>query len=233
MSRDQSLELTFQRHISTCLPPLFRPPNPPPDLPRLVHEALLETSGHSTPSLLELHLATVGDPVDNREDIKPDGGKKASKLKGLSRMVTVRAADERGDKWEGQVDEAVATVLGSSRLRTPSPSQSAATARSPFSSPQTTFPSTQPLGQSDLANDYVRQTTPVEDRPQTPEKDEEMETPMPPSSQKRTIAEREAEKPFRQWGGSRAEGDLPSSRSAFWQDWGCKRYRGDGVGYAR
>jgi hypothetical protein len=231
MSRNQSLRLTFQRHISTCLPPLFRPPNPPPDLPRLVHEALLETSGHSTPSLLELHLATVGDPVDNREDIKQDG-KKVTKLKGLARMVTVKAADERGDKWEGQVDEAVASVLGSSRLRTPSPS--ASVARSPFSSPHTTFPSTQPLGQSDLANDYIRQTTPLDERPQTPEMDDDAEIPMPPSSQKRTTAEEEEdERPFRQWGGSRAEGDLPSGKSAIWQDWGCKRYRGDGVGYAR
>jgi len=146
-------------------------------------------------------------------------------------MVTVRAADERGDKWEGQVDEAVASVLGSSRIRTPSPS--APVSRSPFSSPQTAFPSTQPLGQSDLANDYVRQTTPADDRPQTPEKDEAVETPMPPSSQKRAIAEGQEDRPFRQWGGSRAEGDLPSSKSAIWQDWGCKRYRGDGVGYAR
>jgi len=232
MSRNLSLKLTLQRHISTCLPPLFRPPNPPPDLPRLVHEALLETSGHSTPSLLELHLATVGDPVDNREDVKQDG-KKVPKLKGLARMVTVKAADERGDKWEGQVDEAVASVLGSSRIRTPSPSPSASVARSPFSSPHTTFPSTQPLGQSDLANDYVRQTTPSIDRPQTPEQDDDTEIPMPPSSQKRTVADEGDERPFRQWGGSRAEGDLPSGKSAIWQDWGCKRYRGDGVGCVR
>lgn len=226
-------ELTFQRHISTCLPPLFRPPNPPPDLPRLVHEALLETSGHSTPSLLELHLATVGDPVDNREEIKPDG-KKVPKLKGLARMVTVKAADERGEQWEGQVEEQVASVLGSSRLRTPSPS--ASIARSPFSSPHTIFPSTQPLGQSDLAGDYVRETTPVDFRAQTPEMDDDKEIPMPPSSQKRMIAEddvQEDERPFRGWGGSRAEGDLPGRRSAIWQDWGCKRYRTDGVGYAR
>jgi hypothetical protein len=227
--------LTFQRHISTCLPPLFRPPNPPPDLPRLVHEALLETSGHSTPSLLELHLATVGDPVDNREELKPVDGKKVpQKLKGLARMVTVKAADERGEQWEGQVDEAVASVLGSSRLRTPSPSTSIAP--SPFSSPHTTFPSTQPLGQSDLANDYVRDATHVEHREHTPEMDDSMEMSMPPSSQKRTIREddtQEDDMPFRQWGGSRAEGDLPGKKSAIWQDWGCKRYRTDGVGYAR
>jgi hypothetical protein len=231
----------LQRHISTCLPPLYRPPNPPPDLPRLIHEALLETSGHSTPSLLELHLSTVGDAVDNREDLKPADGKKApQKLKGLARMVNVMSADQRGDQWEGQVDERVAYILGSSRPRTPSPSARPIN-QSPFSSPSTAFPATQPIGQSDLANDYIREEPPDrDDLTKTPEVDEDVEIPMPPSSQKRrpqvyddletTI---EDDTPFRSRGGSRAEGDLPDTRSAIWQDWGCKRYKSDGVGYAR
>jgi hypothetical protein len=228
----------FQRHISTCLPPLHRPPNPPPDLPRLIHEALLETSGHSTPSLLELHLSTIADPVDNREDLKPDKKKGPQKIKGLARMVNVMAADERGDQWEGQVDEKVASVLGSSRLRTPSPS--AQSVRSPMSSPYTAFPSTQPLGPSDLAGDYVREDSSAShERPLTPEMDDTVEIPMPPSSQKRRPdhddidEEEEVERPFRYGGGSRVEGDLSNTTSAIWQDWGCKRYRGDEVGYAQ
>lgn len=225
----------LQRHISTCLPPLHRPPNPPPDLPRLIHEALLQTSGHSTPSLLELHLGTVADPVDNREDHKPDKKKGAQKIKGLARMVNVTAADERGEQWQGQVDERVASVLGSSRMRTPSPS--AHSARSPLSSPYTAFPSTQPLGPSNLADDYVREDSSISyERPLTPEMDDTVEIPMPPSSQKRRPDEDEddeqEERPFRYGGGSRVEGDLPNTTSAIWQDWGCKRRRSDGVGYA-
>jgi hypothetical protein len=213
-----------------------------------VHESLLETSGHIPPSLLELHLGATGESVDNREDVKPAGTKKAPvKLRGLAKMVNVQAADARGTEWEGEVDERVSSVLGSRpksprTARTPSPSARSVHHQSPLSSPNTTFPSTQPLGDSDLGNRYARERTPISEV-KTPEEDELVDTPMPPSSQKRryeiendqenTDPMSEEDAPFRRRGGPQAARGLPGStkRSDIWQDWGSKRYRPGGLSY--
>lgn len=207
-----------------------------------MHEALIATSGHIPPSLLELHLGATGDSVDNREDVKPAGTKKAPvKLKGLAKMVNVRALDDRGDQWEGELEDRVSSTLRSRAprsLRTPSPSARTAI-QSPLSSPNAPFLSTQPLGDSDLANRYARHVTPeIDSTTPEPELDDLIETTMPPSSQKRrpevdqenSDPASEEEMPFRKRGGPRAAGGLPNSprRSIIWQDWGCKRYRADG-----
>lgn len=235
--------MELQRHISTCLPPLYRPPNPPPNLPQMIHEALIDTSGASTPSLLELHLNATPEAVDNRIDQKQ---KAPAKLKGLAKMINVKSTDERGGVWEGEVDERVTSMLG--RPRTPelqSPSIKSG-AISPFSSPGTVYPATQPLGESALANHYARdqpQQHPLSDHlpdEEDVEKDEaEEEIPMPPSSQKRYIDDQENEdpnvnddiygEPFRSRGGLRVDGGLPFKRSTGFQEWDCKRIRTDGL----
>lgn len=231
----------FQRHTSTCLPPLYRPPNPPPNLPQMVHEALIETSGASTPSLLELHLNATPEAVDNRVDRKQKG---PAKLKGLAKMINVKPTEERGGVWEGEVDERVTSMLG--RPRTPeimSPSVKSS-ALSPFSSPGTVYPATQPLGNSALANHYARDqpgshalSDELKDEDDYGKDDEELEIPMPPSSQKRYIDDQENEdpntnddiygEPFRSRGGLRVDGGLPYKRSTGFQEWEFKRIRTD------
>ena len=239
--------MDLKRHISTCLPPLYRPPNPPPNLPQMVHEALVETSGASTPSLLELHLNATPEAVDNRVDRKD---KAPVKVKGLAKMINVKPTDERGEMWEGEVDERVTSIFG--RTQTPelkSPSRKPGVL-SPFSSPGTVFPATQPLGESSLANHYARDRLHddssrsdelrkgEDDCEERLDEDEyEEEIPMPPSSQKLSIDDQENEdpnedflgEPFRSRGGSRVDGGLPYKRSAGYHDWDCKRMRTDGL----
>lgn len=205
----------------------------------MVHEALIETSGASTPSLLELHLNATPESVDNRMDLKQ---KAPVKLKGLAKMINVKPTDERGEVWEGEVDERVTSMFG--RERTPelkSPSVKAS-ALSPFSSPGTVYPATQPLGDSALANQYAKdqpqddQLSDVVSNDADIDKDDE-EIPMPPSSQKRYIEDQENEdpnddvyqEPFRSRGGLRVDGGLPYKRSTGYQDWDCKRIRTDGL----
>lgn len=197
----------------------------------MVHEALIETSGASATSLLELHLNASPEAVDNRIDRKAP--KPPPKLKGLAKMINVRPAEDRGEFWEGEIDARVSTMFGP--LRTPEPSSPSARSSlmSPLSSPGAGFPSTQPLGDSILADHYSRDAplTVDDDAPVSAEAELD-EIPMPPSIQQRVLEDKENEEPadyaggpFRSRGGLRAEGDLPAKRSAIWQDWDGKRYR--------
>lgn len=187
-------------------------------------------------------MSAFPEVVDRRIDVKPADKKGPAKVKGLAKMINVKPAEDRGDTWEGEVEDRVRTMLG--RPRTPdarSPSTRSAIL-SPLSSPGTAFPSTQPLGDSDLANRYLRDVDRAaetalfeKDGDDEEEEEEEEDIPMPPANQQRATWEedqaQENDEPFRSRGGPRADGGLPcnNKRSAIWQDWGQKRSRSDPV----
>ncbi|KAL7424443.1 hypothetical protein Q5752_000126 [Cryptotrichosporon argae] len=79
------------RHMSTCRPPLYRPPNPAPDLELLLSAAL--DPARPTPSLLEHHVETDRPPAV------------------LKRSTTVKRTDER-DNWGAEIDERVGANFG-------------------------------------------------------------------------------------------------------------------------
>jgi hypothetical protein len=165
--------------MSTCLPPLFRPPNPPPDLQLLITEALGFGGPAELPSLLDLHLSNLEDAVDNRFQnpiqIQLAGPSKAKNTKGVGRMrskctdpspkivlniTSVRAPEGRGEHWEGEVLNRVGDLLGVSipaPSRSPSPTLSHMSV-DPFPSGYQ-LPPTQPLGESSLAAVYARPLT--------------------------------------------------------------------------
>jgi len=241
-----------QRHISSCFRPLYRPPNTPPDLRKIISdalEALNETMGPV--SLIDYHVRAIGESTSTEDassrlhGSKPPKTGKKPKLKpktgpvslGL-RVVTVKSADER-ENWDDQVDEKVAEFLGH-----PSPSSVRSGNKSlPPSSPG--FPPTQPLGASELAGDYLHPDRVDSPPPQTPNSpaaqnaflldDGAMD--MPPSSQGRgsVWAEEDdtegigAGDPFPQWGDSRADGTLSrKKRSAGAWNGGGRGSGGDG-----
>ncbi|ORX34397.1 hypothetical protein BD324DRAFT_657762 [Kockovaella imperatae] len=161
------------RHISTCLPPLYRPPNAPPDLPRLIHDVLHNVDGiRDTPSLLDLHVNALPENVDDRRIIPgenvtisslPGWGNptKATKAKSKTKngpslglnITTVQAAQDRGDGWDDQVGDRVKELIGLS-----SPSSTTGQPEDPTPTPafSSQFPSTQPMGESSLAARYRR-----------------------------------------------------------------------------
>jgi hypothetical protein len=123
-----------KKHISTCLPFSFRPPNPPPDLPQLINDALLAAHGTRPPSsLLELHCATTSSDLlrDNRLDLPAanqaaaastsaaprKASSKPAQQMGLRGVTTVLAADTRGEGWDDEVDGRVHEFIGSSPWR--------------------------------------------------------------------------------------------------------------------
>lgn len=86
-------------------------------------------------------------------------------VRGLSGYISVQAPETRDGSWDDQVDTRVGEVLGTSpvqmsrkprdRLRTGSRSMT------PPSSPGGLMQATQPLGESALAADYARQSSPA------------------------------------------------------------------------
>ncbi|WVW78726.1 hypothetical protein I302_100686 [Kwoniella bestiolae CBS 10118] len=207
------------RHISTCRPPLYRPPNPPPNLKHLINEALQDQSKSSEPtSLLDLHVRRS----DSMEDVSPVKGKKKSL--GLKSFTSVKATDERmGDDWDNEVKTRLREFIGPSspppELGTPTPSPPGSPkepSRIRYSDTEDEGkeemypPSTQSLGESSLAQMYAKPSispsgspskspiTPPPIPPDSPGQDsisihsqsEESDTPLPPSSQKRLISER-------------------------------------------
>jgi hypothetical protein len=198
----------FQRHISTCITPPYRPPNDSPDLQQLINDALLASSGPRTPtSLLDLHVNAFGERVDNRPDLvtvdrttKPIKGS-GSTTAGLRRITSVKPVEDRGEGWKEEVDIRLEGLFGVPRQRT---SRSPSIHGSPPSSPVIAFPPTQPLGESALAAAYARPTeTEMITSPESPtlllspgksillhsdeeqglELDQEQHPPMPPASQ--------------------------------------------------
>ncbi|KAL1409746.1 hypothetical protein Q8F55_003743 [Vanrija albida] len=131
---------TRWRHISTCLPPVYRPPNPPPDLKELLLDAL-ESSQDLT---LLGHRAHSAAAADLLHAPGVDLGKQ--KRTGLN-LTTVTAVHSRGEFWDHEVDTRARAVVGAS---SPLPS------RTPSMSPEYELPPTQPLGESDLAGEFTR-----------------------------------------------------------------------------
>lgn len=205
-------------------------------------------------------MRTQADVLDNRfdlppgnQELSPDKGKRSSKGKPpatknakkkttqhpmLLNITTVKAAGERGDTWDLEVEDRVRNVLGHS-----SPPREPHAGPAPPSSPGFSLPPTQPLGESNLAFAYARDGGPDSPSasPQTPERlvspeprhlsspsdpiSLRDEMPMPPASQnKRTLSDDHESggdsdvdqgddySPFRPRGGSRSSGDLPAKR---------------------
>ncbi|WVR04436.1 hypothetical protein IAU60_001439 [Kwoniella sp. DSM 27419] len=103
------------RHMSICRPPLFRPPNPPPDLQYMIHEALQALSAPSEPSsLLDLHVRL------STPECLPAGERGQKKkilqagLLGLKSFTNVKATSERGEQWDEEVRERVREFIGPS-----------------------------------------------------------------------------------------------------------------------
>ncbi|OCF37572.1 hypothetical protein I316_00698 [Kwoniella heveanensis BCC8398] len=235
------------RHMSTCRPPLFRPPNPPPDLQSLIHEALHALSAPSEPtSLFDLHVRLSDtDPLGagatasgSRDDspIKGATGKKKLGITGLKSYTNVRASFERGDKWHEDVRQRVRDFIGPSspvrgdsaspephtepRLGSTSPSRSVLDSQGGYElksdqgyptkddgseRSEDEMPSTQPLGESSLAQLYGKtgyetpspSGTPSRS-PVTPDSPISISISLssteeipPPSSQKRSISFRQ------------------------------------------
>ncbi|WWD07928.1 hypothetical protein V865_006036 [Kwoniella europaea PYCC6329] len=164
------------RHISTCRPPLYRPPNPPPDLKHLINEGLLQGKSKSTEptSLLDLHVRRS----DSLEDVSSTSnkGKKKSTL-GLKSFTSVKATHERlEDDWEKQVRSRLKEFIGDSSpppehqvelgSKTPSPNTSPSKRKLNATEPGSDtedemdlyLPSTQSLGESSLAQIYAKQS---------------------------------------------------------------------------
>ncbi|WVF70068.1 hypothetical protein IAT40_004855 [Kwoniella sp. CBS 6097] len=227
------------RHMSTCRPPLYRPPNPPPDLQSLIHEALHALSAPTEPtSLLDLHVRlSDSDSLsfatrDRNESPIKGSGKKKSGIIGLRSYTNVRASSERGEKWDQEVRERIRDFIGPSspiRKDSPSPepglqtptrdipdSQGGIAIKSDQGHSSTEdeeedrqigdeMPSTQPLGESSLAQIYGKTGygTPSPSgspskSPVTPDSPisisislSSTEEVPPPSSQKRTVSFRQ------------------------------------------
>ncbi|EIW68731.1 hypothetical protein TREMEDRAFT_63193 [Tremella mesenterica DSM 1558] len=150
------------RHISTCFPPLFKPPNPPPDLEILIHQALLDQASHRPSTLLEHHTNSVDsdDLIDLCEG-KSTISRRNSTISGLHLTTNVHPPDTRGEVWESEVGGRVRDIVGRSsppvstfsNKTSPIPNgrQSPISPVSPIA-----LPGTQPLGQSSLALSYSR-----------------------------------------------------------------------------
>jgi len=196
-------------------------------------EALKEPLGPM--SLIDYHVRAIGEAVAAEETSRLPGFKapKAAKpgrpkaragLVSLGlRVITVRSAEER-DNWDEEVDEKMAEFLG----HPSSPSSAKSRARSlPPSSPA--FPPTQPLGDSELAEEYQhpdRLDSPSPPTPSSPSPEDASVTDdevdfMPPSSQSRAQAVwlhkeevdgLESSDPFLSRGDSRTDGNLSRNK---------------------
>jgi hypothetical protein len=164
-----------QRHISACLPPLYRPPNDPPDLRRILSDALEAIHKPDAPaSLLDMHVS-YGELRDLRNISASAASATAGPPKLAWTMPTKKAPrssfmlmdsvlppSARGDDWAGDVSKRVDAVTAGG------PSEPAKVEfnfeqdqhfapSSPMSCSQ---PLTQPLGESSLAGLYLRPSTP-------------------------------------------------------------------------
>nr|XP_019005401.1 uncharacterized protein I203_02254 [Kwoniella mangroviensis CBS 8507]OCF68862.1 hypothetical protein I203_02254 [Kwoniella mangroviensis CBS 8507] len=166
------------RHISTCRPPLYRPPNPPPDLKNLINEGLLHGQSKSTKptSLLDLHVRRS----NSLEDVSsPNNKGKKKSILGLKSFTSVKATHERlEDDWEKQVRSRLKEFIGDSSpppepefelgsiSKTPSPKTSPSKRKLKGTEPRSDtedemdlyLPSTQSLGESSLAQMYAKQS---------------------------------------------------------------------------
>nr|AAV28735.1 BSP1p [Cryptococcus gattii] len=168
------------RHMSICRPPLYRPPNAPPDLQQLVHNAL---SARTEPSsLLQLHARSLISDMDfstsekNLLDNKKPNTRNASKsrrpssvatITGLTSVTNVQPSDSRGEGWEEEVRSRVRDWIGPSSPSAPfdngkafiqlSPSNGNISSASPVrAESDDSFPPTQPFIASSLAQVYPR-----------------------------------------------------------------------------
>lgn len=237
-----------QRHISTCLPPLYRPPNPPPDLQSLIGIALEEVNNKNGPvSLIEYHVNTLGETseegvagiigyLDANSKPRPRVSVKPKSAPTSLNITTVRSPQDRGHEWPNEIEERMEEFLGV-------PSSPAKSENMPLSPVSTGLPSTQPMGESSLTTRYSRDRVFSEplshhsDLPSSPGQevdtdlsDEENIPPMPPSSQKarsrRHSSSPEVLSPFRRRGGLRVGGSLPGIyESAYKEHCSGKRIR--------
>ncbi|WVO17980.1 hypothetical protein L204_105678 [Cryptococcus depauperatus] len=168
---------TRWKHISICRPPLYRPPNSPPDLQQLIHVALSAKKGDT--SLFALHIRSVSlehGVVDGLYDGKDPstkqkfGSKKKKNipmsLSGLVSVTDVKPSGERGDSWHEEVRARVSEWIGppSSPIISASIQKTASPACSLVASNELrlsdaeegVFPLTQPLTESTLAREYSK-----------------------------------------------------------------------------
>lgn len=152
--------------MTKCLPPLYRPPNDPPDLQTIITDALDKIQSSAEPaSLLDLH-ASAGDTQDRRDHSPSAGPSSKSTLAlgtGFRSMLRVKAPAGRGDSWQREVLERVDDLTNASPTkRAKLESDMNRETRRSLSPPppSSSFPSTQPLGESSLAGLYTRQRTP-------------------------------------------------------------------------
>lgn len=166
--------------MSICRPPLYRPPNAPPDLQQLIHNAL--SARVESSSLLELHTRSLTSDVgfsssgknlsDNRKFKTRDDSKgrkpgNVATVTGLTSVTNVHPSDNRGKDWGEEVRARVRDWIGPSSPSALSDNENALIQLSPSteniwsSSPVRAqdndyFPSTQPFGASSLAQAYLR-----------------------------------------------------------------------------
>nr|AEG78611.1 BSP1 [Cryptococcus gattii] len=168
------------RHMTICRPPFYRPPNTPPNLQQLIHNALSRRTEPS--SLLEWHTRSLTNDVDCFPTEKsPSASKKpntrnASKgrrprnvatITGLTSVTNVHPSDDRGEGWEEEVSSRIRDWIGPSSPSTLSENENAFIQLSPsnesiWSASQIRaqdddyFPPTQPFDASSLAKAYPR-----------------------------------------------------------------------------
>ncbi|KAK8846749.1 hypothetical protein IAR55_005836 [Kwoniella newhampshirensis] len=248
------------RHMSICRPPLYRPPNPAPDLQLLIHKALHDLSTHKEPtSLLDLHVRSASASADYESPIQGSASttkkKKNGAGAGLASVTLVKPTDERGEGWGEEVRERIRDWIGpSSPPREESPQQEEEKEDVEEHDDQVVLPSTQPLGESSLAQIYGKspQSKPglspslspsssllsltdedddedeEEDR-RTPEDqmshDEEERHIPPPSSQKRSISMRNSSDDDGSGSGSDYQSD--GQEQGPFRKWGDSRVDGD------
>nr|AEG78590.1 BSP1 [Cryptococcus gattii] len=178
--KERESGITRWRHMSTCRPPPYRPPNAPPDLQQLIHNAL---SARTEPSsLLQLHARSLISDTDfstsekNLLDNKKFNTRNASKsrrpssvatITGLTSVTNVQPSDSRGEGWEEEVRSRVRDWIGPSSPSAPfdngkafiqlSPSNGNTSSASPVRAEgDDSFPPTQPFIASILAQVYPR-----------------------------------------------------------------------------
>ena len=197
---------------------------------------------------MDLHVNSTNEVVDLRpagaelqsklSPTKPLTGNKETKARnkpfkskaGTSdglRITTVKAAEDRGEGWDDQVDERLGDWLGrsspppTSALSSPAASTSRSPSRSEVSEPPSPmFPNTQPLGASTLGPQYAH---PDDVRPSSPisllssSSDEDGKSPQLAKSRKRGVGDSPSNTaPFRRRRDSRAEGGLSAHNSSAW-----------------
>lgn len=166
--------------MTICRPPFYRPPNAPPNLQQLIHNALSSRTEPS--SLLEWHTRSFTNDVEcfptekSPSARKKPNTKNASKgrrprnvatITGLTSVTNVHTSDNRGERWEEEVSSRVRDWIGPSSPSTLSENENEFIQLSPsnesiWSASQIRaqdddyFPPTQPLDASSLAQAYPR-----------------------------------------------------------------------------